>query len=176
MHAIRRARPSDAVALALMAEETFRDTFAADNSAANMDLHCSQSYGPDLQLREIVDQNLVTLVAEQGGELTAFAQVRLHAPQECVGAADSSELYRLYVLKRWHGLGVAQNILRQALATATSAGNSQIWLGVWERNARAQAFYRKHGFVLVGDQIYKVGNDPQRDLVMVAELGAHSAA
>ena len=41
-----------------------------------------------------------------------------------------------------------------------------LWLGVWERNVRAQAFYRKQGFTVVGSQIFRLGSDPQRDLVM----------
>jgi RimJ/RimL family protein N-acetyltransferase len=43
-------------------------------------------------------------------------------------------------------------------------------LGVWERNARAQAFYRKHGFNRVGRQTFVVGSDPQTDDVMLCPL------
>ena len=45
-----------------------------------------------------------------------------------------------------------------------------MWLGVWERNVRAQAFYRKHGFDRVGSKVFVVGSDPQTDLVMLCEL------
>ena len=41
---------------------------------------------------------------------------------------------------------------------------------MWERNERAQAFYRKHGFRKVGTQIFVVGSDPQTDHVMLREL------
>jgi diamine N-acetyltransferase len=46
-----------------------------------------------------------------------------------------------------------------------------IWLGVWEQNARAIAFYQKFGFVPVGKQIFQLGDDPQHDLVMQKVLG-----
>jgi ribosomal protein S18 acetylase RimI-like enzyme len=41
-----------------------------------------------------------------------------------------------------------------------------VWLGVWERNPRAIAFYRKFGFREVGTHVFPLGNDPQRDIVM----------
>jgi ribosomal protein S18 acetylase RimI-like enzyme len=37
---------------------------------------------------------------------------------------------------------------------------------VWERNRRAQAFYKKSGFVDVGTQTFLVGTDEQTDRVM----------
>ena len=41
------------------------------------------------------------------------------------------------------------------------------WLGVWERNLRATAFFRKFNFEEVGDHIFSVGSDPQRDIILV---------
>jgi ribosomal protein S18 acetylase RimI-like enzyme len=46
-----------------------------------------------------------------------------------------------------------------------------IWLGVWERNLRAQGFYRKCGFVAVGTQPFLLGTEQQVDNVMVRALG-----
>ncbi|HBX7647796.1 TPA: GNAT family N-acetyltransferase, partial [Klebsiella pneumoniae] len=51
---IRRARPSDAEELAILAERTFRKTFAAGNTQKDMDLHCQASYSTDIQLHEIL--------------------------------------------------------------------------------------------------------------------------
>jgi ribosomal protein S18 acetylase RimI-like enzyme len=47
------------------------------------------------------------------------------------------------------------------------------WLGVWEHNPRAIAFYRKSGFVEVGDHVFPVGRDPQRDVVMARAVAAN---
>jgi GNAT superfamily N-acetyltransferase len=170
MHVIRRASPGDAAALAVLAERTFRDAFAADSSPSDLALHCAQSYSPALQRREIEDQTLVTLLVENVGVLAAFAQVRLHAPHACVVANNPSELARFYVLKRWHGLGIARDLMNRVVETAIAGGSSHLWLGVWERNERAQTFYGKFGFHAVGDHIFRVGTDPQRDLIMVVPL------
>jgi ribosomal protein S18 acetylase RimI-like enzyme len=49
---------------------------------------------------------------------------------------------------------------------ALRRGAGAVWLGVWERNARAIAFYRKCGFADVGSQTFELGSDRQQDRVM----------
>ena len=167
---IRPVQLADAAALAHLAERTFRDTFTEDGNHADMTLHCAKNFGVAIQRQEIIAANNVILVAEIAGQLAAFAQVRLQAPKDCVVAQHPSELHRLYVEKAWHGRGVAHQLMAQILATAAQAGADTIWLGVWEENPRAIAFYRKYGFRVVGEHVFQFGNDPQRDLVMMTEL------
>ena len=60
--------------------------------------------------------------------------------------------------------------MRAVLAEAEAAGTATVWLGVWERNPRAIAFYRKCGFVEDGAAVFVVGTDPQRDVIMSLTL------
>jgi ribosomal protein S18 acetylase RimI-like enzyme len=60
--------------------------------------------------------------------------------------------------------------MRELLEAARGAGHETMWLGVWEHNERALAFYRKWGFEVVGEHIFQVGDDPQNDLLMVRQL------
>jgi ribosomal protein S18 acetylase RimI-like enzyme len=170
MTTLRRAYLDDSEALAHLAERTFRETFAMENSLTDMDLHCAKNFGTEIQRQEILDPNWATILAEVEGQLIAFAQVRLHSPKECVAADHPSELHRLYVEKEWHGRGVAHKLMSKILSTALDAGADHIWLGVWEHNPRAIAFYGKYGFRVVGEHIFQFGRDPQRDLVMMAEV------
>lgn len=50
------------------------------------------------------------------------------------------ELYAINVLRRAHGTGLADDLLARAI------GESPAYLWVLEGNARAIAFYRRHGF------------------------------
>ena len=170
MTEIRRAREADAAALAGIAERTFRDTFAESNTAADMNLHCRSSYGLAIQLGEIRDPQWVNLLAEDGGRLIGFAQLRLLQFKDCVAAERPSELYRIYVDREWHGKGVAQDLMRESMAAAIESRSDCVWLGVWEHNPRAQAFYRKCGFEVVGDHVFMVGHDKQRDLIMARSI------
>jgi ribosomal protein S18 acetylase RimI-like enzyme len=129
MAVTRPARLSDAASLAALAERTFRETFAADNSEENINLHCAQKFSAEIQGGEISDTQISTLLAEVASELMC------------------------------------------AVYTATArAGCDCIWLGVWEHNPRAIAFYRKCGFSVVGDHVFMLGQDQQRDLILAAQV------
>jgi ribosomal protein S18 acetylase RimI-like enzyme len=164
--AIRPATLSDAASLAALAERTFRETFAAYNSAENVNLHCARNFSAEIQGQEISDPQMTTLLAEVAGELAGFAQLRLAHTAACIKADRPAELHRIYVLNAWHGRGVASELMRAVYAAAAQARSDCIWLGVWERNPRAIAFYRKCGFSVVGDHVFMLGQDRQRDLVM----------
>jgi ribosomal protein S18 acetylase RimI-like enzyme len=172
---IRPASLSDAESLAALAEQTFREAFAADNSAENIDLHCAQYFSPRIQGEEISEPRLVTLLAECDGELTGFAQLRLEQSMTCIEGERPAELRRIYVANKWHGRGVARELMRAVYAAAADAGSDCLWLGVWEKNPRAIAFYRKCGFSVVGDHVFMLGQDRQRDLIMVAQPGVSEA-
>ena len=172
---VRQAKSSDAASLAAIAERTFRETFAADNSEKNVNLHCAQKFSTQKQGEEMSDPQLVTLLAEVAGDLVGFAQLRLAQAAACVKADRPAELQRIYVASEWHGRGVANELIGAVCAAAARAASDCIWLGVWERNPKAIAFYRKCGFTVVGDHLFMLGQDRQRDLIMVAQLASLSS-
>jgi len=167
---IRRAESRDAMSLADLAERTFRMTFAPHNSDGNMALHCARTYGEAIQATEIADPKRVTIVADDGGTLCGYAMLRWGAAPACVVAQRPAELQRIYVDKPWHGRGVAPALMTVMLEHARNGGADRMWLGVWEHNPRALAFYRRSGFVDVGDHAFRLGDEVQRDRVMVRDL------
>ncbi|MGA2398028.1 MAG: GNAT family N-acetyltransferase [Steroidobacteraceae bacterium] len=167
---IRRAEEGDAPVLSVLAERTFRAAFAESNTAANMQLHCAANYGHALQLAEIRDSRRETWVVEANNRLVAYAQLRLDAPQPAISAVKPVEIQRFYVDASHHGTGLAHQLMAHVLARAQAAGSAALWLGVWERNLKALAFYRKWRFDVVGEHTFKLGDDPQRDLVMCRDL------
>ena len=168
--AIRTGAPGDAAALAEIAARTFRDTFAADNRPEDLALHIASSYGAAQQERELRDPAITTLLAEVDGVLAGFAQVREGPVPACVDGDAPVELWRFYVAHEWHGRGIAQSMMRAVEAEAARRGGRTLWLGVWERNERAKAFYTKSGFVDVGSHVFMVGTDPQTDRIMARPL------
>jgi diamine N-acetyltransferase len=168
---IRRATVDDAVALAEFGARTFFETFEKDNTVEDMRLHLASAWGPDRQRAEILNGQIDTLLAcDARGRLAGFAQLHPgHAPA-CIATVQPVELLRFYVDKPWQGQGVARQLMEAVESQARARGARELWLGVWERNERAQAFYRKCGFRKVGTQIFVVGTDPQTDHVMLREL------
>lgn len=168
---IRPATSGDAAALSEFGARTFFETFAADNTPEDMRMHLESAWRPELQRAEIADPSLDTLLALDGqGALAGFAQLRAdHAPAGVV-TRKPIELKRFYVDRPWQGLGVARRLMEAVEAQARARGARELWLGVWERNERAKAFYRKCGFQQVGTQVFVVGKDPQTDHVMLRQL------
>lgn len=169
-HAVRPATDEDAAPLAELAERTFRDAFAGANSAEDMDAHCRKSYGAGIQLAEIRDSGRTTLVCDRGGRLVGYGQLRWSNTPDCVVAVKAAEIQRLYVDAAWHGKGVAQALMASMLGVASKGGADVAWLGVWEKNPRAIAFYSKSGFSVVGKHVFVVGSDPQNDLILAKRL------
>ena len=171
MPTVRKAHISDAKMLSELAEATFRATFGAMNTTEHMELHCRCSYGEQIQTAEIADPGMVTLVSEDKGRLIAYAQLRWGKAPDCVSAKSPGEIQRLYVVEDWHGKGIAQELMKACVDEIKQQGSDALWLGVWERNPRAISFYKKFGFVEVGDHTFPLGGDPQRDIVMVKSVG-----
>lgn len=170
---LRPAVAADAADLSELAERTFRDAFSALNTAEDMNLHCASAFSPEMQAAEVANPGIHTVVAESDGTLVAFAQVHLRSkPPDCVSVSPAIELRRFYVDRRFHGTGLARELMAHMLDAAQVRGAAALWLGVWEHNPRAIRFYRGFGFSEVGDHVFVVGTDPQRDLVMVRRLTA----
>jgi diamine N-acetyltransferase len=165
---IRRAAPPDAAALAELAARTFAQTFAAGNTPEDLQAHLAASYGLAQQTAELMDPAVVTLLALRGDEPVGFAQVRRNAAPRCVVVERPVELHRFYLARSAQGTGVAAPLMAAARAAAQALGGRHLWLGVWERNPRAVAFYLKSGFVKVGSHDFIVGSDRQTDWVFVS--------
>jgi ribosomal protein S18 acetylase RimI-like enzyme len=170
MFPIRPAAPADAEALAELANRTFLDAFSAQNDPYDLQLYLGSVYRTDKQAEEIADPRMSTLVAEAEGRLAAFAQLRGSEVPECVGDPGAIELMRFYVDRRFHGQGLAGALMTAVLAESRRRGAGTIWLGVWEHNGRAKAFYLKCGFTDVGSHLFLLGTDPQTDRIMVRSL------
>lgn len=170
MPIIRKANRSDAKQLSRLAEITFRDTFGVMNTAEDMELHCRANYSEAVQAGEISNPGMVTLLAEVEERLVGFAQLRWDGAPNCVLAKSPGEIQRLYVVDDWHGKGIAQDLMNACIEEMKARGSDVVWLGVWERNLRAISFYKRFEFVEMGDHVFPLGSDPQRDIVMVRSV------
>ncbi|HJQ32451.1 MAG TPA: GNAT family N-acetyltransferase [Pyrinomonadaceae bacterium] len=163
---IRRADADDAGQLADLGARTFSETFAADNNPEDMAAYVAESFNAARQTAELNDPASTFFIAEVGGNAAGYAMLRAGEPEEGVEGAKPVELVRLYVSREWLGRGVGEALMRACVDEARRAGHETIWLGVWERNGRAQAFYRKWNFREVGEHVFQLGSDPQRDVLM----------
>ena len=167
---IRRASARDAGLLAELGARTFSDTFAADCKSEDMAAYLAASFSTEKQTEELLDALSLYLIAEVDNEAVGYAQLHAGVAPECVTGDAPVELARFYVTHQWHGRGIGGPLMRACVDEARRAGHRMMWLGVWEHNGRAQAFYRKWGFQKVGEHIFQVGSDPQNDVLMEMKI------
>lgn len=166
---------TDAADLGEFAARSFAEAFAADNDPDDLAEHLSANYGTRQQGAELRDPSVTTILARLHGELVAYAQVRKNpSPPPCVKHIEPVELHRFYLDRRAHGSGLAYRLMQEVHRAAHAFRGRHIWLGVWERNPRAIAFYKKASFCDVGSKIYAVGADKQIDRVLVTSVSLGS--
>ena len=163
---IRIADYTDAERVALIAEKTFRETFGAFNTKEDMDEHCKKSYGAEIQQGEIADTNKCTLVCEADNKIIGYAQINWNKSFDGIQGSPQAEIQRIYIVKDRHGTGAAQELMKVILGMLRQRKIRHVWLGVWEKNPRAIAFYKKFGFVETGEHVFLLGSDPQRDIIL----------
>ena len=166
----RDARPEDGAALARMATQSFTDTFAHLYKPEDLDAFLVQTFGEQGLPAQIGHPDYRIRVAVDGGVIAGFAKIgpcHLPSPPVAVGAA---ELHQLYVLKDWHGQGIAHRLMDWVMETVRADGASHLVLSVWSENHRAQRFYARYGLVEIGAYGFQVGDQIDDDRIWSVAL------
>lgn len=87
-----------------------------------------------------------------------------HLPHPDVAPGDG-EIQRLYILQGHQGGGRGTLLLNTALEWLERDGPRTLWIGVWSENYGAQRFYARHGFEIVGDYSFMVGDHADHELI-----------
>lgn len=162
--AYRDAGPADAATLAALGRATFTETFGhlytPENLAAFLETHSVEHWRAELS-----DLRFRVRLAEECGRAAAYAKLGppslpFEIRRPCV------ELRQFYVLKPWHGRGVASELMRWALAEARAQGAEELYLSVFVDNHRARRFYERHRFEVIGSYHFMVGTHADDDLIM----------
>jgi diamine N-acetyltransferase len=164
----RWAVASDAAAYARCAADAFREAYGDGSDDPNLDVHVARHFSEAIQRAELEDPRHRLLVAEGPDAAWAgFALLRDGSRAEGVRGARPLEIVRFYTRAAWYGRGVGAQLMAGALEAAGAAGHDEVWLQVWEFNARAIRFYEKCGFVARGRNPFLFGDVWEEDLVYV---------
>jgi len=170
--AIRQATGDDAKRLTDLSFTTFWDAFAhhPKNAPDDLNHYMRQAFSVEQITAELADANVIFLIAEIDGKPAGYAKLINDNVEPGITSTHPVELSRLYSHQEFLGKGVGQNLMDACFERAREDGRDVMWLGVWEHNARAQRFYEKNGFSVVGRHTFQLGSDPQTDLLMQTEL------
>lgn len=167
---IREATPQDAALIADLSRQTFFDTFAAQNSKADMDKFLAEQFTRGRLMLEVGQVPNTFLLAYAGDVLAGYAKLREGRTPPQLAGAQSIEIARLYACKNFIGKGVGQLLMQTSLDMGKKRGKAFAWLCVWEHNQRAIDFYQRWNFEKCGEVEFILGDDVQTDWVMQLPL------
>jgi ribosomal protein S18 acetylase RimI-like enzyme len=161
MTAYRDATPDDASLIADLFERAFVETFGhlyrAEDLAAFLATLSAEGFR-----RELVEPAYAFRLAFEGEEAAGFCKLGpLGLP--VAPEVPAIELRQLYLLRRWHGRGIAAALMDWGLAEARRRGAEEVYLTVYTQNHRARAFYRRYGFAYVAPYKFMVGEQADED-------------
>ena len=84
--------------------------------------------------------------ATKEGKVIGYLKINSGEAQTELKDSNALEIERIYVLKKFQKQYIGQLLYDIALRIAKDANYSYVWLGVWEKNEKAIAFYKKNGF------------------------------
>jgi len=164
---IRPAEKADAAALALVAQATFLEAYAALTNVEDMLAH-AERYNSKPAFEAGFDDGAQLWIAEAKGTRAPLGFAMLTPSGFDNAQPGDIELRRIYVLDRCQGQGLAKALLD--VVVAASAGHTRLMLGVNRDNERAQGFYRKHGFAIAGTRTFTVGATTYDDFIYAKPL------
>lgn len=164
---VRYASISDAELIADMSRQTFYETFASQNSGADMDMFMNETFTRDALMKEVGADGNIFFLAFDGELPVGYARMR---EGDDVAGQPAIEVARIYAVQSSIGRGVGRSLMQKCIDVAVEMRKEIIWLGVWEKNHRAIEFYQKWGFEKFGTHVFMLGNDAQTDWLMKKEL------
>jgi diamine N-acetyltransferase len=167
---IRRALPADAHRVSGLAIETFPLACLPGTTQENIDLFCQRKLSPQAFEGYLSDNRFSIWVSESGGVLAGYVMSVIGEPEDSVIAQavtqrPTVEISKIYVRESLHGGGVAPALMEVAIEDAIENGAASVWLGVNQHNERANRFYERCGFLVVGERRFPVGDSLEEDFV-----------
>ncbi|MGI6153226.1 MAG: GNAT family N-acetyltransferase [Christensenellaceae bacterium] len=167
---MKRCSMDDLAQLCKIADQTYRETFEAHNTRADMDAYTAQAFSARQLALELACPYSAFFFATEGGMPVGYLKLNDGPAQTEPDMDGSVEIERIYTLRAYHGKGLGRRILDHAIGCAVEKAKAFLWLGVWEHNHRAIRFYEKNGFTCFGKHPFLLGEDVQTDLLMRKNL------
>jgi ribosomal protein S18 acetylase RimI-like enzyme len=151
---------------------TFDETFRAQNKPENMEAYLTQAFTEEKIKNELSEENSQFFFINAGEEPAGYLKVNIADAQTEEMGNEALEIERIYILKAFQNRGLGRILFDKTMDIADEMQASKIWLGIWEKNNKAIAFYKKLGFSEYGSHSFYMGDEEQTDIIMVKPLAS----
>jgi ribosomal protein S18 acetylase RimI-like enzyme len=170
MIVVRRCGPDDADRLAEIGARTFDETYAGQVPADDLARYLGSEFAVAQVRRELQRHGTIYYLADLHGRAVGYLKLNLPGAQTDLDETDALEIESLYVGMDHRRTGIGRRLMEQATAVAGQAGLHAVWLGVWEGNPNAIAFYERWGFRRFGTHTFELGRTRHNDILMKLRL------
>jgi ribosomal protein S18 acetylase RimI-like enzyme len=167
---IREANRQDTELLVELGKRAFYEAFAEKTASEDMTAYLQTTFSIEETKTQLNDKDSLYLIIELQADSVGYAYLCPTRPPECIKDPKAIQLIRFYLLKKCYGLGVGNTLMQTCLDESYARGYRSVWLSSWELNGRANAFYKRWHFKVVGRQKFVVGSDVQNDHIFSLQL------
>ncbi|OIK10446.1 GNAT family N-acetyltransferase [Bacillus sp. MUM 116] len=167
---IKKCTLEDLRKLQEISYETFDETFKDQNSPENMNAYLERSFNLKQLEKELNNISSEFFFVYFNNEIAGYLKINTNDAQSEEMGDESLEIERIYIRSKFQKHGLGKYLLNKALEIAMERIKKKIWLGVWEKNENAIAFYKKMGFVQTGAHSFFMGDEEQIDFIMTKTL------
>ncbi|MFS0861981.1 GNAT family N-acetyltransferase [Fredinandcohnia sp. 179-A 10B2 NHS] len=167
---IKQCNLDDLQLLQEISYETFDETFREQNSPENMTAYLEKAFNTRQLEKELSNPSSQFYFVYFTNEVAGYVKINTNDAQTEEMGNDSLEVERIYIKSQFQKHGLGKYLLNKALEIATEGNKTKIWLGVWEKNQNAIAFYKRMGFMQTGTHSFYMGDEEQTDFIMTKYL------
>ncbi|WP_147536205.1 GNAT family N-acetyltransferase [Bacillus marasmi] len=167
---IKKCTLEDLRVLQEISYETFNETFREHNTPENIDAYLEKAFNSKQLEKELSNISSEFYFVYFNQEMAGYLKINLNDAQSEDMGNESLEIERIYIKNNYQKHGLGKFLFNEALEIAKERNKKLVWLGVWEKNQNAIAFYKKMGFVQTGAHSFYMGAEEQVDYIMTKIL------
>lgn len=161
-----RVKSEDVAVLRQLAVETYGETFGEDIPQADLEHFYAHDLSEEELEKSLAQPESATYFVLHEGQPVGFLKVNWGQAQTEQELENAFEIQKIYILKSHQGFGLGKEMFEFALNEAKNRGFDWVWLGVWERNFKAQKFYFGYGFERFSQHDYITGETVDTDWLL----------
>lgn len=167
---IKKCNLEDINALQTVAQQTFYETFAAVNTEQDIQDYLINVLSQTALKQQLNNPHSSFYLLQINNQIAGYLKLNIETAQTEDDDPTAMEIERIYLLQAFQGQNLGQILLNKAIELAKEQQKSYIWLGVWENNSKALAFYKKNDFYKTGEHSFLLGDDNQTDYILRKDL------
>jgi diamine N-acetyltransferase len=167
---IKKCTLEDLRKLQEISSETFVETFKDQNSPENLNAYLERALNLNQLEKELSNPSSQFFFVYFKNEAAGYLKVNTNGAQSEEMGNESLEIERIYIKSAFQKQGIGKYLFSKAMEVAKENNKKKIWLGVWEKNENAIAFYKKLDFVHTGSHSFYMGDEEQTDFIMIQTL------